>query len=208
MSRRGRVAAAVALAVLLAGCGQLLPGVDGYTPSGPVPATAPATSSAPVDLVALRRAAGIEDCPPSSDEPAVAGGLPDLVLECLGGDTTFRLAGLRGPVLVNLWAQWCEPCRAESASLAAFAASQDEVAVLGINYSDPQPELAIEFARLTATTYPHLWDEEHTLKGPLGVAGIPYTVLVDADGRVVARHPGMFVSLENVQQWVAEGLAG
>ena len=102
----------------------------------------------------------------------------------------MRLAGLRGPMLVNLWAQWCEPCRAEAAHLSAFASTQKKVAVLGIDYSDPQPALAIEFAQLTGMTYPHLADEEHQLKGPLGVAGIPYTLLIDAAGKIVARHPG------------------
>jgi hypothetical protein len=82
------------------------------------------------------------------------------------------------------------------------------VAVLGIDYSDPQPDLAIEFAQLTSMTYPHLADEEHQLKGPLGVTGIPYTLLIDPRGRIVARHPGPFSSLEDLQQWVAKGLAG
>lgn len=199
--RRALACGVVALAALLAGCAGFLPGVgEGSTPPAPAP------SSRPTDLVAARKAAGIADCPASSDAPAVPGGLPDLVLDCLGGDTSLRLAGLRGPMLINLWAQWCEPCRAEAGHLSAFASTQQEVAVLGIDYSDPQPELAIEFAELTSMTYPHLVDEEHRLRGPLGVTGIPYTLLIDARGKVVARHPGQFVSLENVQQWVAEGL--
>nr|WP_300143452.1 TlpA disulfide reductase family protein [Propionicimonas sp.] len=202
-SGAARAVAGVACAVLLAGCGQLLPGVGGGTPSVP---GAPAET--PTDLVAARKAAGIEDCPASSKAAAVPGGLPDLTLDCLGGDSSVRLAGLRGPMLINLWAQWCEPCRAEAGHLATFATKQKKVAVLGINYSDPQPALAIEFAQLVGATYPQLSDEEHRLKAPLGVAGIPYTLLIDADGKVVARHPGQFVSLENVEEWVAKGLSG
>ncbi|MFZ0530686.1 MAG: TlpA disulfide reductase family protein, partial [Propionicimonas sp.] len=146
-------------------------------------------------------------CPASSDLPAVPGGLPELTLDCLGGDTTVRLAGLRGPMLINLWAQWCEPCRAEAADLSAFASGQDEVAVLGINYSDPQPELAIEFAELVAARYPQVADREEAVRGPLGLAGIPHTVLIDDRGVVVARHPGPFTSLAELRSWVAEGLA-
>lgn len=199
MNRRLRALTAAAFAVVLTGCaGPLLPGVSG----GPTATV----STAAVDLVAARKAAGIADCPPSSTKPAVKGGLPDVTLECLGGATTLRLGGLRGPMLINLWAQWCEPCRDEAPHLSAFARTQQKVAVLGIDYSDPQPALAIEFAQLTAMTYPHLADEENTLKGPLGVTGIPYTILIDADGRIVARHPGQFISLENVQDWVAKGL--
>jgi len=195
----GSLAAAL-LALVLAGCTPMLPGVGG---SG---APAPATSQP--DLAAARKAAGIADCPPGSDAAPVAGGLPDLTLGCLGGGESVRLASLRGPLVVNLWAQWCEPCRSESTYLAAFAAAQKKVAVLGIDYSDPQTGLAIEFARETGMTYAHLEDQENTLKGPLGVTGIPYTFLIDAQGKIIARHPGQFISEENVRAWVDKGLRG
>lgn len=194
---------AAALTLVLAGCVSPVPG------GADVPViTLPAPTPQPTNLVEARKAAGIADCPASSDGPAVPGGMPDVTLDCLGGDTTLRLAGLRGPLLVNLWAQWCEPCRSEAAHLSAFASTQKKVAVLGIDYSDPSPALAIEFAQLTNMTYPHLADEEHQLKGPLGITGIPYTLLIDSSGKIIARHPGQFISLENVQQWVAEGLGG
>lgn len=173
---------------------------------GPGPSAPTAATTSTVDLVAARRAAGIEDCPASSDAPAVRAGLPDVTLACLGGDSAVRLAGLRGPMLINLWAQWCEPCRAEAADLATFASTQKKVAVLGINYSDPQPALAIEFAQLMKMTYPQLTDEEGALRGPLGVMGIPYSLLIDADGVIVARHPGVFDSGEELRSWVQEGL--
>ena len=201
--RGSRLAAmGAAIAALLAGCSASVPSQGGAS----APSATVASRPADVDLVAARRAAGIADCPASSAAPAVPGGLPDLTLDCLGGDTTVRLAGLRGPLLINLWAQWCEPCRVEAGYLAAFASTQKRVAVLGINYQDPQPALAIEFASLVGTTYPQLVDEETTSKGPLAVPGIPLTLLVDADGVVVARHPGEFVSLENITDWVDEGL--
>ena len=196
-----RALAAALLAGVLAGCSTMLPGVGG---SG---APAPAASRTP-DLAAARKAAGIADCPPGSDAAPVAGGLPDLTLDCLGGGESVRLAGLRGPLVVNLWAQWCEPCRSESTYLAAFATAQTKVAVLGIDYSDPQTGLAIEFAKETGMTYAHLEDQENTLKGPLGVTGIPYTFLIDAQGKIVARHPGQFISEENVRAWVDKGLRG
>ena len=165
-----RTVAAVLLAILLAGCTQgFLPGVG--TPGGSTSA-APMSSATP-DLVAARKAAGIADCAPGNGATPVSGGLPDVALSCLGGGTSVRLASLRGPMLVNLWAQWCEPCRSEATYLASFAAGQTKVAVLGIDYSDPQTSLAIEFAKETGMTFAHLVDQENTLKGPLGVTGIP-----------------------------------
>jgi thiol-disulfide isomerase/thioredoxin len=200
---RVRAVAALLLAFVLAGCSQgFLPGVGDSV--GRQPATSGATRTP--DLAAIRKAAGIADCPTVPAAAPVAGGLPDLTLDCLGGGTGVRLSDLRGPMVVNLWAQWCEPCRSESTYLAAFAAGQQKVAVLGIDYSDPQVGLAIEFAKETGMTYAHLVDQENTLKGPLGVTGIPYTFLIGEDGKVVARHPGQFISLENVQQWVDKGL--
>ena len=188
--------AAVVVAVMVTGNPAAEPGASSVV----------ATSSASADLVAARRAAGIEDCPTSSDAEPVPGGLPDITLECLGGDSSVRLAGLRGPMLINLWAQWCEPCRAEAADLVEFAKSQHTVAVLGINYSDPQPALAIEFAQLMTMTYPQLADLESVTRGPLQVAGIPHTVLIDADGVIVARHPGVFTSTAEIRAWVEQGL--
>ncbi len=182
--------AAGALAVLLAGC------------SAVVPAPSPSPT---VDLVAARRAAGIEECPQPSGE-AVAEGLPDLTLDCLGGDVTVSLGAVRGPMVVNLWAQWCLPCRQEAPVLAAFDAARDDVGLLGINYDDPEPDWAIEFARLSGWTWPQLADPDKTIQAPLGIPGLPTSLLLDADGRVAARHYGAFDDLDELTTWVDEGL--
>jgi thiol-disulfide isomerase/thioredoxin len=199
--------ALVVAGLLLAGCTAVSSGTP-TTPSG-VPGTAAAsgdaTASGPTDLLAMRRAAGIADCP-TATASAATGGLPDVTLGCLGGGTTVRLAGLRGPMLVNLWAQWCYPCRAESAHLAAFASTSKTVKVLGIDFADPQPELAIQFAQLTAMTYPHVTDPDGATRIGLGISGIPASFLIDAKGAIVARHVGAFGSLESVQEWVRDGL--
>jgi len=192
MTRRHLAAAVLLVAGVAVGCA---------VPGTPTPTSDPS-------LVAARRAAGIADCPASTDAPAVPDGMPELSLPCLGGDSSVRLAGLRGPLLVNLWAQWCAPCRAEAPFLADFAAaSAGEVAVLGINYNDPQPGLAVEFAQLAQWRYPHLADPERVSGGPLGVPGIPMSLLVAADGRIVARHAGPFRSTAELTAWVQKGLA-
>lgn len=182
-----------ALAVALAGC---------------APGAAARASGADPALVAARKAAGIADCPVSTDAAVLPDGLPDLTLDCLGGDAHVRLAGLRGrPLVVNLWAQWCAPCRAEARYLAEYSRKPAEgVQLLGINYDDPQPELALEFAHLMGWTYPQLADPQKAGVTPLRVPGIPLTLLVDAEGRVAARHNGPFRSTADLAAWVASGL--
>ena len=193
--------AAALAALLLAGCvpvGAAQPG-----------ATSAAQSLSAADLDAQRRAAGIADCPASdADVAPVAGGLPDLVLDCLGGSGSVRLAGLRGtPMVINLWAQWCPPCREESPILRAFGVrAEGKVLLLGIDYNDPQPALAIEFAGLVGWKQPQLADPDKVLEGPLKLPGIPMTLLVDAEGRIVHRQVGPFTSLEELVNLVGDEL--
>jgi cytochrome c biogenesis protein CcmG, thiol:disulfide interchange protein DsbE len=187
---------AAALAVLaLAACGAT-PTPEPSLPAPTVPVVAPS------DLAAQKKAAGIEDCPRSDPEvAAVTSGLPDLVLSCLGGGREVRLAGLRGrPMMINVWAQWCGPCREEAPFISAVAAANtSNLMIMGIDYEDPRPELAIEFAQLSAWTFPQLVDREKTLAGPLQITGPPQTFFVRADGTIAGRHVGPFRSAEQIR---------
>ena len=191
MSLRGRsalIAAALGLA-LLAGCA---------SPQDDTPAPSVAVDAA---LVTQREQAGIEDCPltPASAEP-VPGGLPDLLLGCLGSGRQVNLAGLRGsPMVINFWAQWCGPCRAEAPSLAQFAQrAHGKVAVLGVDYSDPDPSLALAFAQQSGWSYPHVTDPLRQTAGPIRFTGIPVTIFVDAQGRIVYRTVGAVASVDQL----------
>lgn len=150
-------------------------------------------------LVAQREAAGIPDCPetPVAATP-VRDGLPDLLLPCLGSSRQVNLAALRGqPMVVNLWAQWCGPCREEAPHLTEFARLAGErVQVLGLDYDDPDPALALEFAEHAGWPYAHVSDPLKRTAGSLRVQGLPITLLVDAEGRIVHRTVGPIASLE------------
>jgi cytochrome c biogenesis protein CcmG, thiol:disulfide interchange protein DsbE len=200
MWRRGWLASAAAvLVIVLAGCaGSAAP------PATPVESSAEAIATPEVtaDLAATKKTAGIADCPRSdSDVAALPAGLPDVVLPCLGGGREVRLAGLRGkPMMINVWAQWCEPCREEAPYLAEVAAAnQSDLMIMGIDHADPRPDLAIEFAQLSTWTYPQLADPDVVLRAALQITGPPQTFFVRPDGTIAYRHAGPFTSAAEIR---------
>lgn len=183
----------------LAACTET-PSVVRISPTAPAsPAAEPPAAPNP-PLAAAKRAAGIPDCPPSSPTTAaVPDGLPDATLPCLGGGREVRLAGLRGkPMIVNLWAQWCAPCRQEAPYLAEVAGSST-VQVLGVDHADPQPELAVRFAADAAWRYPQLYDSRKVLGSALQITAIPQTLFVRADGTIAYRNTVPFRSADQIR---------
>jgi cytochrome c biogenesis protein CcmG/thiol:disulfide interchange protein DsbE len=144
-------------------------------------------------------------CPATPSKPPASDGLPDVSLPCLGEGPDIRLADLRGPLVINVWAQWCGPCRDEAPYLAQLAKS-GKVKMLGIDYADPRPELAVTFATGQGLAYPHLVDPDKAIQGPLKVGGPPLTVFVDKDGAVVFVHRGVLTSQQQLDQLVKEKL--
>lgn len=208
MSRRPLAAALLAL-VLAAGCTSTPPVTrSSVAPSTSVPAsTGPAPDSS--GLAAEKAAAGIADCPPSDPAVApVAGGLPDAVLPCLGGGREVRLAGLRGrPMIVNVWAQWCAPCREEAPFLAEVASTdRSDVLVLGIDHADDQPARALEFARVASWRYPQIQDQDLVLRRDLQVVALPQTFFVRADGTVAHRNLQPFSSADQIRELAEQHL--
>ena len=164
-----------------------------------------------VDTPALREAKqriGMEDCVPGDGEP-VEGGLPELTLPCLGGGQDVQLSSLRGPMLINLWQAFCEPCRKEMPALESFHQKYgDEVAVLGIDFNDVHPAGALQLAEDTGATYPSVADPGGELMAEEAFAvarrGLPAFVFVDADGKVIGQDSGGVDSVAEVKDLVAE----
>ncbi len=137
-----------------------------------------------VDTPELRRIkeeAGIEPCP----EPGALGSTkaPDVVLPCLGGGPEVALRSVAGPAVLNVWAQWCVPCREE---LPLFQRLHERagqrVRVLGIDWQDTQPAGALELARVSGVTYPLVADPAALISDMWRVNGLPVTVFVDEEG--------------------------
>jgi thiol-disulfide isomerase/thioredoxin len=98
---------------------------------------------------------------------------------------------LRGtPVVVNLWASWCGPCRKEAPALVSAANRyRDRVQFLGVDYQDERGPAAA-FARDLHIPYPSVFDPSGEIHDRLGFVGLPDTVFYDASGALVATWPG------------------
>lgn len=94
------------------------------------------------------------------------------------------------PLIVNLWASWCTPCRKEMPAFDRVAQQLDgKVAIVGVT-DDLQKDAAVKAAEASGVTYPLRYDEEAALMTELGITGLPATVFVAEDGTVLDTHLG------------------
>jgi thiol-disulfide isomerase/thioredoxin len=124
----------------------------------------------------------------SSEEVPIGGTLRDAALQGLNGPSR-RLSAFRGkPLLINVWASWCGPCREEMASLErlAWRDGKQYFAIIGIS-TDDYVEKAESLLKNTNATISHFIDTRLQMENMLGASKLPLTILVDADGRVLAK---------------------
>lgn len=104
-----------------------------------------------------------------------------------------RIADLRGyPVVVNVWASWCGPCREEFPVLQKLAARYGkEVAFLGVNSEDAE-DAAATYLREEPVPYPSYSDPDKEIFDSLGGRGFPDTAFYDSSGELVFLKQGPY----------------
>ena len=125
------------------------------------------------------------------EEVAVGQTLRDATMRGLNSPAR-KLSEFRGrPLLINVWASWCGPCRAEMASLERLAWHDDThyFTIIGVSTDDyiDKAQTALKESNATIT---HFIDTNLELEKMLGASTLPLTVLVGADGRVLGKVHG------------------
>ncbi|MEU8816031.1 TlpA disulfide reductase family protein [Actinoplanes sp. NPDC048796] len=121
------------------------------------------------------------DCSSLSSAGAAPNDLPDLSLPCFTGDTSVSLRALKGPAVINMWASWCGPCRAELPVMQKLS-DTGTVTVIGVDTGDSRTDGA-DFASAKGVTMPTLFDADQKLVHKLERINLPVTVFLDADGK-------------------------
>ena len=127
-----------------------------------------------------------------------------------GGRDAFdeRLRELRGhPVVINKWASWCGPCRAELPILQRISTERGrEVAFVGVNARDKRPA-AERFAASYPVPYPSYEDPSERIARAIGApSNFPVTLFVDARGRTVFTHQGGYRTAADLEADIDEHL--
>jgi cytochrome c biogenesis protein CcmG/thiol:disulfide interchange protein DsbE len=108
---------------------------------------------------------------------------------------TVSLSDFRGEgLVVNFWASWCTPCQMEMPLLeSAYRSEHGRVTFLGIDSNDMRGS-AISFLHRVHATYPTLFDPHGAVANAYGLFGLPTTIFISREGKILGRHIGQFDS--------------
>ena len=160
-----------------------------------------------VALAALFIGWSLKRDPAVKPDALVGQAIPETVLPILTGDqpgpgqVDLKTAGVGRPMLVNVFASWCLPCKVEHPKLMALKARG--VAVVGVAWKDAPADTRAFLDELGDPYSMVLVDQEGRAGLDLGITGAPETFAVNAMGKVVAKSSGPLVDDAEIERMVA-----
>lgn len=141
-------------------------------------------------VVAWQQLTGRDPSPASFTSPERP--VPGTQVTTIDG-APFSLPSLKGrPYLVNIWASWCTPCRAEHPFLVEM--SKQNVEIVGVLYEDPDQTAAKAILEREGNPFSAIVvDREGDLGLDVGISGVPETFLVNAQGMIIKTMRGPIV---------------
>ena len=160
-----------------------------------------------IALAALFIGWSLKRDPAVKPDALVGQSIPETVLPILTGDqpgpghVDLKTAGVGKPMLVNVFASWCLPCKVEHPKLMALKARG--VAVVGVAWKDAPADTRAFLDELGDPYSMVLVDQEGRAGLDLGITGAPETFAVNAMGKVVAKSSGPMVDDAEIERMVA-----
>jgi thiol-disulfide isomerase/thioredoxin len=175
-----------ALAALLPACTSA-PSPSASSGSLPSPTGSPAVNAAEASLL-----------------PTTVDQLPEMDV---AGFDELRTQVHGTPLVVNLYASWCDPCQAEGPDLSAAAATYgDRVQFLGVDVQDNRADAVSRFIDRFGVSYPSVFDVPGAIMSDLGIVGPPATFFYRADGTLMRSIPSQ-ISPEDLDRGIRDLLA-
>jgi thiol-disulfide isomerase/thioredoxin len=120
-----------------------------------------------------------------------------LQMNCLDGLSVINFHSIKGPIIVNVWASWCEGCKEEMPYFIDLYANpvfkNGEIKLLGIDVDEKNAVSGPNFIKSYGMSWPHLEDVDSRSKIVFG-PGVPVTYFLDNTGEIIHKHIGAFLS--------------
>lgn len=147
--------------------------------------------------------------PPLPSSTSREDAAPDFSLDLFDGSRFTLSTHLRDdgrPVILNLWASWCPPCRAEMPDFSKASIAHPEVLILGVAVDD-DPLAAAAFVDEFGISYPTGYDETGEVGRTYRAPGLPATYVISADGDLITNMFGMLTS-QDIEALIEIALGG